>query len=140
MEIDQKYLQPTEFFDSNKTKVRRKAFEITENIHNKTEKIKALFYWVRDNIKYNMMSYVPQIKANFKASVTLRRGYGFCVSKSILLSTFARAISIPARIHLVDIINHKISQKVIDFMGTNIMYYHGYSEIYLKERWFTYQK
>lgn len=136
MEVDQIYLQPTEFFDFNKTKVRRKAFEITENINDETEKIQALFYWVRDNIKYNMMSYIPQVKANFKASVTLRRGYGFCVSKSILLSTFARAINIPARIHLVDIINHKISQKVIDFMGTNIMHYHGYSEIYLKDRWF----
>jgi len=131
----EKYLQPTDFFDYNKRRVKNKAIEITENIGEKLEKVKALFYWVRDEIKYNMMSYVPEIKANFKASVTLRRGYGFCVSKAILLSTFARAIKIPARIHLADIINHKISQKVIDFMGTNVMYYHGYSEIYLDDKW-----
>ncbi|MEJ2276643.1 MAG: transglutaminase-like domain-containing protein [Candidatus Lokiarchaeota archaeon] len=131
----EKYLQPTEFFDFNKKKVKKKAIEITNKLENKTEKVQALFYWVRDNIKYNMMSYIPQIKANFKASVTLRRGYGFCVSKAVLLSTFARALEIPARIHLVDIINHKISQKVIDFMGTNVMHYHGYSEILINDKW-----
>lgn len=131
----EKYLQPTDFFDYNKRRVKNKAIEITENIGEKLEKVKALFYWVRDEIKYNMMSYVPEIKANFKASVTLRRGYGFCVSKAILLSTFARSIKIPARIHLADIINHKISQKVIDFMGTKVMYYHGYAEIYLDDKW-----
>jgi hypothetical protein len=72
---------------------------------------------------------------NFRASVTLRRKNGFCVSKSILLSTFARAVGIPARIHLCDLINHKVSQKVIDFMGTNVMYYHGYSEFFINKKW-----
>ena len=129
------YLQPTEFFDFNKKLVREKALEITEGMETESEKAKALFYWVRDQIKYNMHSYNPAVKANFKASVTLRRKNGFCVSKSIMLSTFARTIGIPARIHLVDLINHKISQKVIDFMGTNVMHYHGYSELYLNNKW-----
>jgi len=129
------YLQPTKFFDFNKKFVRDKAFEITEGLETEKEKAIALFYWVRDEIKYNMLAYNPSIKANFEASVTLQRKNGFCVSKSILLSTFARAIGIPARIHLVDLINHKISQKVIDFMDTNVMYYHGYSELYLNNKW-----
>ncbi len=129
------YLEPTEFFNFNHPKVKNKALEITENLTEDAEKVKALFYWVRDEIKYNMMSYIPSVKANFKASVTLRRRYGFCVSKSILLSSFARAIGIPARIHLVDLINHLISQKIIDFMGTPVMFYHGYSEVFLNDRW-----
>lgn len=129
------YLQPTKFFDFNKKFVRDKAFEITEGLETEKEKAIALFYWVRDEIKYNMHTYIPSIKANFKASVTLRRKNGFCVSKSVLLSSFARAIGIPASIHLVDLINHKISQKIIDFMGTNVMHYHGYSELYLNNKW-----
>ncbi|MHA1196688.1 MAG: transglutaminase-like domain-containing protein [Promethearchaeota archaeon] len=129
------YLKPTEFLDFHRKSVRNKAFEIVKGLDDNKEKAIALFYWVRDKIKYNMMSYIPKIKANFKASVTLRRGYGFCVSKAILLSAFARAIGIPARIHLVDLINHKLSQKIIDFMGTNVMHYHGYSELYLNNRW-----
>jgi transglutaminase-like putative cysteine protease len=129
------YLQPTEFFDFNKKFVREKAFEITAGLETESDKAKALFYWVRDKIKYNMHTYIPSAKANFKASVTLRRKNGFCVSKSVLLSSFARAIGIPARIHLVDLINHKISQKIIDFMETNVMHYHGYSELYLNNKW-----
>jgi hypothetical protein len=129
------YLQPTEFFDFDKSSVTNKAKEITKNLQTDKEKAIALFYWVRDEIKYNMLTYIPSVRANFKASVTLRRGNGFCVSKSILLSSFARAVGIPARIHLVDLINHKISQKVIDFMQTNVMHYHGYSELYLDGKW-----
>jgi len=130
-----KYLQTSEFYNFDKKFVKDKAFEITEGIESESEKAKALFYWVRDKIKYNMHTYIPSVKANFKASVTLRRKNGFCVSKSILLSTFARAVGIPARIHLVDLINHKISQKIVDFMETNVMHYHGYSELYLNNKW-----
>lgn len=129
------YLQPSEFFDFDKSSVSNKAKEITKNLQTDKKKAIALFYWVRDEIKYNMLTYIPSVRANFKASVTLRRGNGFCVSKSILLSSFARAVGIPARIHLVDLINHKISQKVIDFMQTNIMHYHGYSELFLDDKW-----
>jgi hypothetical protein len=129
------YLQSSEFFDFDKSSVSIKAKEITKNLQTDKEKAIALFYWVRDEIKYNMLTYIPSVEANFKASVTLRRGNGFCVSKSILLSSFARAVGIPARIHLVDLINHKISQKVIDFMQTNVMHYHGYSELYLDGKW-----
>ncbi|MHA1489592.1 MAG: transglutaminase-like domain-containing protein [Promethearchaeota archaeon] len=137
MEDFKKYLQPTKFLNFNNPNVKRKALEITKGLKTDKEKVRALFYWVRDEIKYNMMTYVPQVKSNFKASVTLRRRYGFCVSKAILLSTFSRAQQpgIPARIHLVDIINHKISQKVIDLMGTNVMHYHGYSELYIDGKW-----
>jgi len=129
------YLKPTEFFDFNKRSVSKKAYEITDNLTSDKEKAIALFYWVRDEIKYNMLTYVPNVPANFKASITLRRRNGFCVSKSILLSSFARALGIPARIHLVDLINHLISQKVINWMGTNVMYVHGYSEFYLNGKW-----
>ena len=129
------YLQPTEFFDFNKKSVSKKAFEVTKDLTTDRDKAIALFYWVRDEIKYNMLAYIPYVKANFRASVTLRRKNGFCISKSILLSSLARAIGIPARIHLVDLINHLISQKVIDWMGTNIMYVHGYSELYLNGKW-----
>ncbi len=129
------YLQASELFDFDKEIVKEKAIEITQNSKTNAEKASAIFYWVRNEIKYNMKTYIPFDKTNFMASETLKRKHGFCVSKSVLLSTFARAVDIPARIHLVDLINHKISQKVIDFMETNIMYYHGYSELYLGNKW-----
>ncbi|TFG04947.1 MAG: transglutaminase domain-containing protein [Promethearchaeota archaeon] len=131
----EQYLQPTEFLDFHKKRVRQKAFEIINVSRSEKEKITALFYWVRDEIKYNMYTYYPKIRANLKASVTLRRKNGFCMSKAVLLSTFARAVGIPARIRMVDIINHKISQKVIDLMGTNVFHCHGISEVYINDKW-----
>jgi transglutaminase-like putative cysteine protease len=128
-------LQPTEFLDFNRKRVRDKAFEITEGLKTEKEKAIALFYWVRDNIKYNMFTYYPKIKANLKASVTLRRENGFCMSKAVLLSALARAVGIPAQIHMVDIINHKISKKVITLMGTNAFHCHGYSELFIDGNW-----
>lgn len=135
MENMEIYLQTTKFFDFHKSKVKQKALEITFECETEEEKAKALFYWVRDSIKYNMQLFIPIIVNNFKASKVMQKRQGFCVSKSILLSTLARAVGIPARIHLVDLINHLVSQKVIDFMGTNIMYYHGFSEFYLNNKW-----
>ncbi|MHA1930968.1 MAG: transglutaminase-like domain-containing protein [Promethearchaeota archaeon] len=131
----EEYLQPTEFFDSDNSTVIEKAKEITTGLKTEKEKAIALFYWVRDEIRYNMRLFIPKIKKNFIASNVIQDRQGFCVSKSILLSTLARAVGIPARIHLVDLINHKISQKIIDFMGTNIMHYHGYSEFYINGKW-----
>ncbi|TFG27461.1 MAG: transglutaminase domain-containing protein [Promethearchaeota archaeon] len=135
MESMEIYLQPTKFFDFHKSKVKQKALDITRECETEEEKAKALFYWVRDTIRYNMQLFVPIIVNNFKASKVMQKRQGFCVSKSILLSTLARAVGIPARIHLVDLINHLVSQKVIDFMKEKIMYYHGFSELYLNGKW-----
>jgi transglutaminase-like putative cysteine protease len=134
MEERNKYLQPTEFLDFNKKRVVNKAIALTEGLESEKEKAIALFYWVRDEIKYNMSAFY-MIKSNFKASVTLRRGYGFCVSKAVLLSSFLRALGIPARVHLADIRNNKVPQETIDLLGTNIFYFHGYSEVFINNRW-----
>jgi transglutaminase-like putative cysteine protease len=133
-DLDQ-YLQPTEFLDFQKDRVKKKANEITDGLKSDKEKAIALFYWVRDNIKYNMYTYNPKIKANLKASVTLRRKNGFCMSKAVLLSALARATGIPARIRMVDIINHKISPKIVELMQTNVFHCHGISEILINGTW-----
>ncbi|MFX1374478.1 MAG: transglutaminase family protein [Promethearchaeota archaeon] len=131
----EEYLQTTEFLDFNKKRVYKQAIDITKGLRTDKEKAVALFYWVRDQIKYNMYSYIPNNKANLKASVTLRRGNGFCMSKAVLLSTFARAVGIPARIHMIDIINHKIPKWIEEFMGTRTFHCHGYSELYFNGKW-----
>lgn len=128
------YLTPTEFFDFDKPRVKKQALEIIKNSTSKKEKSIALFYWVRDKIRYNMYAFY-MLKSNFKASTTLRRRNGFCVSKAILLSTFARAVGIPARLHLADIINHKAPKKAIAHMKTNVFYFHGYSELLINDKW-----
>ena len=129
------YLQPTEFLDFDKKRVYEKAIELTKDLKTDKEKAIALFYWVRNTLRYNAFAYYPKIKANLKASVTIRRKNGFCMSKAVTLSALARAVGIPARIHMVDIINHKISQRFKDLMGTNAFHCHAYSELYLDGKW-----
>ncbi len=131
----QVYLKPTEFLDFDKKRVKEKALEFVNGEKTQEEKAIALFYWVRDQIKYNMYTYIPQFKTNLKASTTLRRGNGFCMSKAVLLSTLARAVGIPARIHMVDIINHKVPDWVEQLMGTKAFHCHGYSELYIDGEW-----
>jgi transglutaminase-like putative cysteine protease len=131
----QEYLKPTEFLDFDKKRVRKKAMNIVKGKQSDKEKAVVLFYWVRDRIKYNMYTYIPQYKTNLKASTTLRRENGFCMSKAVLLTTLARAVKIPARIHMVDIVNHKAPDWVVDFMGSKNFHCHGYSEMYINKQW-----
>jgi transglutaminase-like putative cysteine protease len=131
----EEYLQPTEFLDFDKEDVYAQAKDITNGLESDKEKAIALFYWVRDQIKYNMYTYIPSNKENLKASVTLIRQNGFCMSKAVLLSTFARAVGIPARIHMIDIINHKIPKWIEDLMGTPTFHCHGYSELLIDGKW-----
>ena len=68
----EKYLLPTKFFDFNNLRVKNKASEITRGLNTEKEKAIAIFYWVRDQIKYNMKLFIPMIKQNFIASQTIR--------------------------------------------------------------------
>lgn len=131
----EQYLQSDNFLDSNRPRVREKALELTEGLTTDKEKVKALFYYVRDEIKYFPWAYIPQCQSNLKASVTLRRKYGFCMSKAALLAALARTIGLPARIHSVDIINHKLPKKFVEMMGTSVFHYHAYAEIYVEGKW-----
>lgn len=131
----EKYLQPTEFLDFHKSIVKKTALKVTGALEGEKEKAIALFDWVQQSLKYNALAYYPKIRGNLKASVSIRRKQGFCMSKAITLSALTRAVGIPARIHMVDIINHKISKKFKNFMGTDAFYCHAYSELYINDKW-----
>jgi transglutaminase-like putative cysteine protease len=128
------YLQPTAIIDSDHPAIQRKARQLTENQADTTAKLKALFYFVRDEIKYN--PYVPKyLPEHFRASNTLAQGKGYCVSKAVLLIALTRAIGTPARLGMAQIRNHLASEKIVNWMGTNIFHWHGYAELFNNGRW-----
>ncbi len=129
------YLKPTPVIDCDAPSVKEKAQNLTADKENDAEKAKALFYFVRDEIKYN--PYVPHnLVENNKASATLNRGEGYCVQKAILLAALARAIRIPARLAFANIRNHIVPQKLMELMnGSNLFIYHGYCELYIGQKW-----
>ena len=134
MEQMEKYLRPTQGIDSDNVVIKQKAENIIAGQETSTEKAKTLFYWVRDQIKYTPI--VPdEVFDGYMASDTLKREKGFCVEKASLLTAFSRAVGIPARIHLADIRNHLISERLMEVMQTNLFACHGYCEMYLGGDW-----
>ncbi len=130
----EKYLKPTTTIDSDNPSIKEKALNLTRGKHDAADKAKSLFYWVRDEIKYNPFLAI-EFSKNFRASEILERKQGFCIEKAALLAAFARAVGIPSRLHFADIRNHLVSDKLLKVMESNLFRYHGYTELYINGKW-----
>jgi transglutaminase-like putative cysteine protease len=130
----EKYLKPTAKIDSDNPSIKEKAENLIRGKREAADKAKSLFYWVRDEIKYNPFLAL-EVLENYRASKTLERGQGFCIEKAAVLAAFARAVGIPARLHFADIRNYLVSDKLLKVMGTNLFSYHGYTELYIDGKW-----
>ncbi len=128
------YLTPTFFIDYDNPEVAAFADEHTTGLTDSIEKVVSLFQTVRDDFRYDPYR-IPLKPENFKASMVLKQGYGFCITKAVLLTAVARAAGIPARLGFANVRNHLNTDKLHNLMGTDIFYWHGYTELYLKNRW-----
>lgn len=133
MRNTERYLRPTPSIDCDNESIKQKADDLTKAQGKDMDKAKSLFYFVRDEIKYNPIPL--DFFGGYRASKTLERKEGFCVEKASLLAAFARAVGIPARLHLADIRNHLVSDRLMEVMGTNLFSYHGYSELFIDGKW-----
>jgi hypothetical protein len=127
----ERYLKATATIDCETSSVKEKAQSLTDGEEQIVEKAKHLFYFVRDEIKYNPYSALYPIQA----SATLERGSGFCVQKAVLLVALARSAKIPSRLGFVDIRNHILPEKLAKMLGTDLFVYHGYAELYIERKW-----
>ncbi len=134
--MNSKYLESTYFIDSGSTLIQQlvSSLKIGPN-DNIIEKARAIFYFTRDEIKYDPYTSFVDIKSHYKASYILKRKKGWCVQKACVLTALARALKIPSRLHFADIINHKVPEKLKEIMGTNKFVFHGFTELYLNEKW-----
>jgi transglutaminase-like putative cysteine protease len=131
--VDERYLAPGRFIDSDHAAVRAFAAEHAQGATER-ERAVSLYYAVRDGIRYNPFLDFSQDGA-YRASSTLERGEGFCVGKSALLAACARSIGIPARVGFADVKNHLTTPRLRERMGTDLFIYHGYCELYLEGKW-----
>jgi transglutaminase-like putative cysteine protease len=134
-EISDIYLQPTTFLDCDDPVViefaRRAVASATDNVG----KAVRLFYAVRDGFRYDPFAIWLAPDA-FKASTVIKQGYGFCITKAVLLAAVARASGIPAAIGLSDVVNHFTSEKLKAAMGhREVFIHHGYAALYLDGTW-----
>ncbi len=130
-----RYLRPTAVIDCDATPIRVRARAITEGLDTTREKAVALFYFVRDHIKFNPYSAGDQLEHN-KATLVLQQESGFCYQKAILLAALARAENIPARLGFADMRNHLLSERFLEKMfGNDVLVFHGWTELFIDGKW-----
>lgn len=131
---DNIYLKPTQTIDSDRESMRRTARELTADAGSENEKARALFYFVRDSVHYNVYM-ISTVFEDFRASTTLARMRGYCVQKAVLLAALARACDIPSRLVFARIKNHKAPKELIAQTGLDVFPSHGYTQLFLDQRW-----
>lgn len=93
-----------------------------------------LYYAVRDVIWYD--PYLPFYRPeHYRASNVLKKGRAFCVGKATLLCALGRACGIPSRVGFADVRNHLATKQLLEFLGSDLFVYHGFTEFYLNGRW-----
>jgi len=132
--IEKKYFLATPIMDSDHARVADFAMHITQKTKDPVEKAVKLYYAVRDGIWYD--PYSPfYLSEHYRASNVLKSGRGYCVSKAALLCALGRACEIPARVGFATVRNHLASRQLIEFLGTNLFVFHGFTEFYLNGCW-----
>lgn len=99
------------------------------------ERAVALFYAVRDEIRYDPYR-IGFEDADYKASTVLANGYGWCVTKAVLMAASLRVAGIPAALGFADVRNHLTSDKLRERMGgVDVFYNHGYAAALIDGQW-----
>jgi transglutaminase-like putative cysteine protease len=128
------YLSPTWFVNSDAPAVVALAEEVTAGVSDEVERACRLFYATRDGIRYTAYD-LDLTREGLRATRLLETGTGWCVSKSVLLAALCRAAGIPCRLGYANVKNHMATRKLIEFLGTDVFYYHGYNELFLRGKW-----
>lgn len=128
-------LKPGEIINSDHDEVIKYARDILGNeILTDREKGVKLYLRVRDDIRYN--PYLPFYKPeHYLADNVIKAGEGFCIPKAALLCAVARASGIPSRIGFASVKNHLSTKQMLEYLGTDIVVYHGFSELWINEKW-----
>ena len=117
--MHEEFLKPTEFIDSHSPEIQAFANQAIEGAQTDREKAVKLYYAVRDGIYYDPYRINPD-RAAFKASAILRKGYGYCVGKAILLAAALRSQGIPCKLHFADVRNHLTTERLKKMMNTDV--------------------
>ncbi len=130
----QQYLRPSETIDYEHPRVQEFVSKTIEGLQSDIDKAKALYLRVRDYVLYDpyVASFDPEV---FKASYTLKTRRNYCIPKAVLLAAVARAAGIPARLGFADVKNHLASEKLLEILRTDVFAFHGYTELYLSNKW-----
>jgi transglutaminase-like putative cysteine protease len=129
------YLAPTAILDWDHPRVANFAQQTAGAVdRDPVARAVKLYYAVRDEIWYD--PYLPFYKAeHYRASAVLERGRAFCIGKASLLCALGRACGIPSRVGFADVRNHLATRQLLEFLGSDLFVFHGFTEFFLNGRW-----
>ena len=134
---DSRYLRPNRYFDLEHPLLVDYAREHARGSDPRELAI-SLYYAVRDGFRYSPWGVLFEDEA-FVASAVLRRGLDsgalHCVDKATVLAACARIHGIPSRMHFANVRNHIGTASLEAKLGTDLLVYHGYCELWLEGRW-----
>lgn len=125
------FLTPTRLCDCDGAGVNEKAKDLVGIGGDPTEAALNIFYFVRDRITFGLDF------PDARASETLVRGIGFCMTKHNLQMALLRAAGIPSRSHLVQLpkdVNKPITPKFL-YDRTPAEIIHPWCECLLDGKW-----
>ncbi len=131
------FLRPNEFVDSDHPDVVAFARKHSDPDADPVANAIRLYYAVRDGFRYNPWG-VKTTREAFRASAVVKRRPeegGHCIDKANLLAATARVVGIPSRLHFANVRNHLGSEAFEKVLGTDLLVFHGYTELYLNGRW-----
>jgi transglutaminase-like putative cysteine protease len=129
-----KYLKPTHYIESEHPSVIEYAHDVAGAESNETAIAKALFYAVRDDIRYDPYN-VDLRPEGMRATAALEKRFAFCIPKAVLLAATARVFGIPSRLGFADVKNHLNTERLKQIMQTDVFAFHGYTELFLGDNW-----
>jgi len=132
--LQMKYRVPTSFLDSDSPAVQSFAERVCSAGDSLVERAVRLYYAVRDEIRYDPYD-LRYSRDAFRASTIISKGSGYCVAKAVALAALGRQQNIPTRLGFADVCNHLSTSRLRQLMGTDVFYYHGYTEFMLNGRW-----
>lgn len=127
-------IEPTRHVESTHPEVVAFARESVQAAVTPKEQAVALYYAVRDGVRYDPYTFDISAAA-LRASHTLETRRSWCVPKAVLLAACCRARGIPARLGFADVRNHLSTERLRQMMGTDVFAWHGYTVIEIGGRW-----
>lgn len=131
------FLEPNAFVDSDHPAVVAWAAEHSTAGAAPIDNAVRLYNAVRDGFRYNPWRVYSAPEAYRASGVLLREQTegGHCIDKANLLAACARSVGIPSRLHFANVRNHIGTEELERKLGTDLLVFHGYTELYLEERW-----
>ena len=131
------FLEANYFVDADHDAIREYALVHKGADKNPVAQARRLYYAVRDGFYYNPWRVIVRPE-EFKASSVLLRNRdegAHCIDKANLMAACARVMGIASRLHFANVRNHIGTENLERQLGTDLLVFHGYVELFLQERW-----